>query len=105
MHKKKTAHFSVEDIIRSEFKKPLSRGTIGKDAHGLMWAYGVVMKDCSFSVEVITIDMETHKVERIKDKERSYEQRSDATAYITELIKEIHPMDSDIAIINLLPPT
>jgi len=33
MKKKKTSHFSVEDIIRNEFKKSLSRGTIGKDAN------------------------------------------------------------------------
>ncbi len=90
--KKKSSHFSVEDIIRSEFKKPLSRGIIGKDANGLLWAYGVVMKDSHYCVEVITIDLETHKVERIKDKEISYEQRADATAYITELIKGILPI-------------
>ena len=45
--KKKSLHFSVEDIIRSEFKKPLSRGTVGKDANGLLWAYGLVMKPAS----------------------------------------------------------
>ena len=89
--KKKSSHFSVEDIIRKEFKKPLSRGTIGKDANGLLWAYGVVMKDSRYCVEVITIDLETHEVKRIKDKESSYEQRADATAYITELIKGILP--------------
>ena len=90
--KKKSSHFSVEDIIRSEFKKPVSRGTIGKDANGLLWAYGVVLKDSLYSVGVITIDMETHKVERIKDKESSYEQWADATAYITGLIKGILPI-------------
>ena len=89
--KKKSSHFSVEDIIRNEFRKPVSRGTIGKDANGLLWAYGVVMKDSRYCIEVITIDLETHKVERIKDKERSYEQRADVTAYITGLIKEILP--------------
>jgi len=91
--KKKPSHFSVEDIIRSEFRKPLSRGTIGKDANGLLWAYGVVLKDSRYCVEVITIDLETHKVERLKDKESSYEQRADATAYITGLIKEILPIE------------
>ncbi|MCG2722262.1 MAG: hypothetical protein L6290_09650 [Thermodesulfovibrionales bacterium] len=90
--KKKQPHFSVEDIIRSEFRKPLSRGTIGKDANGLLWAYGVVLKDSRYCVEIITIDLETHKVERLKDKESSYEQRADATAYITELIKQILPI-------------
>ncbi len=90
--KKKTSHFSVEDIIRSEFRKPVSRGTIGKDANGLLWAYGVVMKDSRYCVEVITIDLDTHKVERIKDKENSYEQRADANAYITSLIKETLPI-------------
>jgi hypothetical protein len=90
--KKKSSHFSVEDIIKHEFKKPLSRGTIGKDANGLLWAYGVVLKDSLYCVEVITIDLETHKVERIKDKESSYEQRADATAYITGLIKGIPPI-------------
>jgi hypothetical protein len=94
MKRKKASHFSVEDIIRNEFKKPLSRGTIGKDANGLLWAYGVIMKDSRYCVEVIRIDMETHKAERIKDKESSYEQREDANAYITGLIKEIHPVDS-----------
>jgi hypothetical protein len=89
--KKISSHFSVEDIIRSEFKKPVSRGTIGKDANGLLWAYGVVLKDSRYRVGVITIDMETHKVERIKDKESSYELRADATAYITGLIKGILP--------------
>ncbi|HKN18460.1 MAG TPA: hypothetical protein VJW95_01585 [Dissulfurispiraceae bacterium] len=89
--KKKSSHFSVEDIIRNEFRKPVSRGTIGKDANGLLWAYGLVMKDSRYCIEVITIDLETHKVERIKDKERSYEQRADVTAYITGLIKEILP--------------
>ena len=93
MKKKKAAHFSVEDIIRNEFKKSLSRGTIGKDANGLLWAYGVLMRDSLYWVEVITIDLETHKVERIKDKESSYEQREDATAYIKGLTKEILPMD------------
>ena len=97
MKKKKAAHFSVEDIIRNEFKKSLSRGTIGKDANGLLWAYGVLLKDSLYWIEVITIDLETHKVERIKDKERSYEQREDSTAYIKELIKEILPADSDTA--------
>ena len=87
----KTSHFSVEDIIRTEFRKPVSRGTIGKDANGLFWAYGVVMKDSCYCVEVITIDLETHKVERIKDRESLHEQREDATAYITGLIKEILP--------------
>ncbi|OGW33252.1 MAG: hypothetical protein A2X59_00510 [Nitrospirae bacterium GWC2_42_7] len=87
----KTSHFSVEDIIRTEFRKPVSRGTIGKDANGLLWAYGIVMKDSCYCVEVISIDLETHKVERIKDKESSYEQRADATAYLTGLKKEILP--------------
>jgi len=90
--KKKSSHFSVEDIIRSEFRKPVSRGTIGKDANGLLWAYGVVMKDSLYCVEVITIDLETHKVELIKDKESSFEQRADANTYITSLIKEILPI-------------
>ncbi|MGD0886957.1 MAG: hypothetical protein ABSA46_19105 [Thermodesulfovibrionales bacterium] len=90
--KKKASHFSVEDIIRKEFKKPVSRGIIGKDADGLLWAYGIVLKDSLYCVEIITIDLETHKVERIKDKESSYEQRADATAYITELIKGILPV-------------
>ena len=90
---KKTSHFSVEDIIRNEFKKSLSRGTIGKDANGLLWAYGVLLRDSLYWVEVITIDLETHKVERIKEKESSYEQREDATAYIKGLTKEILPMD------------
>jgi hypothetical protein len=89
--KKKSSHFSVEDIIRSEFKKPLSRGTIGKDANGLLWAYGVVMKDSRYCVEVITIDLGTHEVKRIKDRESSYERMANATAYITELIKGILP--------------
>ena len=91
MKKKKTAHFSVEDIIRNEFKKSLSRGLIGKDAHGLLWAYGVLLRDSLYWIEVITIDLETHEVQRIKDKESSYEQREDATAYIKELIKGILP--------------
>ncbi|MBA4373740.1 MAG: hypothetical protein C0402_12885 [Thermodesulfovibrio sp.] len=94
---KKKSHFSVEDIIRHEFKKPVSRGTIGKDADGLLWAYGVVMKDALYRVEVITIDMETHQVKRQSDKEHSYEQRSDATAYITGLIKEILPVQIPVA--------
>jgi len=93
MKKKKTSQFSVEDIIRNEFRKSLSRGTIGKDANGLLWAYGVLLRDSLYWVEVITIDLETHKVERIKDKESSYEQREDATAYIKGLTKEILPMD------------
>jgi len=91
MKKKKTSHFSVEDIIRTEFKNPLSRGTIGKDANGLLWAYGVLLRDSLHWVEVITIDLETHKVKRLKDKEKSYEKREDATAYIKVLIKEILP--------------
>jgi hypothetical protein len=33
---KKKSYFSVEDILRHEFKKPLSRGTIGEDANGLV---------------------------------------------------------------------
>jgi hypothetical protein len=102
MKKEKTSHFSVEDIIRNEFKKPLSRGTIGKDADGLLWAYGVLLRDSLYWVEVITIDLETHNVERIKDKESSYEQREDATAYIQGLIKEILPMAVDTAKINIL---
>ncbi len=73
--KRKSSHFSVEDIIRNEFKKPVSRGTLGKDANGLMWAYGVVLKDSLYCVQVITIDLETHKVERIKDKEKSFDCR------------------------------
>ena len=93
MKKKKTSHFSVEDIIRTEFKKSLSRGTIGKDADGLLWAYGVILRDSLYWVEVITIDLETHNVERIKDKESSYERREDATAYIKGLTKEILPME------------
>jgi hypothetical protein len=97
MKGKKTSHFSVEDIIRSEFKKPISRGTIGKDADGLLWAYGVILKGSRYCVEVITIDLETHKAERIKDKESSYEQREDASAYVTGLIKEILPADSHAA--------
>ena len=101
MKRKKTSHFSVEDIIRNEFRKPVSRGTIGKDANGLLWAYGITMKDSLYCVEVITIDLETHKVERIKDKECSYDQREDANAYITGLIKEIRPMDSPAAKINV----
>ncbi len=102
MKKKKTAHFSVEDIIRNEFKKPVSRGTIGKDANGLLWAYGVILKDSLYYVEVIRIDLESHKTERIKDKESSYAQREDANAYITKLIKEILPMDSHTAKTNVL---
>jgi hypothetical protein len=102
MKKNKTSHFSVEDIIRTEFRKSLSRGTIGKDANGLLWAYGVLLRDSLFRVEVITIDLETHKVERIKDKESSYEQREDATAYIQGLIKEILPMDLHTAKVNIL---
>jgi len=90
--KKKTSYFSVEDIIRNQFKKPVSRGTIGRDLNGLLWAYGLTLKDARYVVEVITIDLETHMVERIKDKESSYEQRADATAYITGLIKGILPV-------------
>jgi hypothetical protein len=90
--KKKTSYFSVEDVIRSEFRKPVSRGTIGKDANGLLWAYGVALKDSRYCVEVITIDLETHTVERKKEKENCYEQRADAAAYITALIKEILPI-------------
>jgi hypothetical protein len=90
--KKKTSHFSVEDVIRGAFRKPLSRGTLGRDADGLLWAYGIALKDSRYCVEVITIDLETHKVERIRDKESSYEQRADATAYISGLIKEILPV-------------
>ena len=90
--KRKSSHFSVEDIIRSEFKKPVSRGTLGKDANGLMWAYGVVLKDSLYCVQVITIDLETHKVDRIKDKEQSFEQMADARAYITGVIKGILPI-------------
>jgi hypothetical protein len=90
--KKKSSHFSVEDIIKNEFKKPVSRGTLGKDANGLLWAYGVVLKDSLYYVQVITIDLETHKVERIKDKERSFEQMADARAYITGVIKGILPI-------------
>lgn|ERR1700690_987489 len=93
MKRKKTSHFSVEDIIRNEFKKPVSRGTIGKDANGILWAYGVTLKDALYCVEVIRIDLETHKSERVKGKESSYEQREDANAYITGLKKEILPMD------------
>src|SRR4030065_1547379 len=92
MKRKKTSHFSVDDIIRNEFKNPLSRGTIGKDADGLLWAYGVLLRDSLYWVEVITIDLETHKVERIKDKESSYEHRADATAYISGLIKGVLPV-------------
>jgi hypothetical protein len=102
MKRKKTSHFSVEDIIRNEFKRPLSRGTIGKDANGLLWAYGIIRKDSLYCVEVIKIDLGTHKAERIKDKESSYEQREDANAYITGLIKEILPMDSHTAKTNVL---
>ena len=91
MKKKKTSHFSVEDIIRNEFKNSLSRGTIGKDANGLLWVYGVLLRDSLYWIEVITIDLTTHEVKRIKDKEKSYEQREDATAYIKVLIKEILP--------------
>jgi hypothetical protein len=89
---KKKSHFSVEDIIRHEFKKPVSRGTIGKDANGLLWAYGVVMKDSLYNVGVITIDLETQTVKRHQDKEHSYDQRADATAHISGLIKEILPI-------------
>ncbi len=93
MKRKQSSHFSVEDIIRTEFKKPVSRGTIGKDANGLLWAYGVVLKDSLYCVEVIKIDLETHKAERIKDKEISYEKREYATAYITGLKKGILPVE------------
>jgi len=102
MKRKITSHFSVEDIIRNEFKKAVSRGTIGKDSNGLLWAYGVILKDSLYCVEVIKIDLETHKAERIKDKESSFEQREDANAYITGLIKEILPMDSHTAKTNVL---
>lgn len=95
--KKKIPHFSVEDIIRKEFRKPVSRGTIGKDADGLLWAYGLVLKDSRYCVEVITIDLETHAVKRIKEKEGCYEQRSDANAYITEVIKGILPVKVPLA--------
>ena len=101
MKRKKTSHFSVEDIIRNEFKKPVSRGTIGKDTNGLLWAYGVILKDSLYCVEVIKIDLETHKTERIKDKENSYEQREDANAYIAGLIREILPMNSQTAKSNV----
>jgi len=102
MKRKKTSHFSAEDIIRNEFRKPVSRGTIGRDAHGLLWAYGVTLKDSLYCVEVIRIDLETHKTERIKDRECAYEQREDANAYITGLIKEILPLDSHTPKTNLL---
>lgn len=32
--KKKSSHFSVDDIIRSEFRKLVSKGTISKDGNG-----------------------------------------------------------------------
>ena len=102
MKRKKTSHFSVEDIIRNEFRKHLSRGTIGKDANGLLWAYGVILKDSLYCVEVIRIDLESHKTERMNDKESSYAQREDANAYITGLIKETLPMDSLAAKTNVL---
>ena len=96
--KKGSSHFSVEDIIRSEFRKPISRGTIGKDSNGLLWAYGVVLKDSRYAVGIITINMETHAVQRIRDREGSYEQKAEATAYLTGLIKEIQPLLSAPAI-------
>ena len=68
---------------------------IGKDAHGLLWAYGVLLRDSLYWVEVITIDLETHEVQRIKEKEISHEKREDATAYIKELIKEILPQQEN----------
>lgn len=92
--KKQSSHFSAEDIIRTEFRKSVSRGTIGKDVNGLLWAYGVVLKDSLYRVGIITINMETHAVQRMTDKESSYEQKADATAYLTGLIKEILPMQS-----------
>ena len=101
--KKKTTHFSVEDIIRSEFKKPVSRGTIGKDADGLLWAYGVVLKDSLYRVGVITINMETHAVERMTDRESSYEQKADATAYLATLIREILPIPSLSPVVPAAP--
>ena len=101
MKRKKASHFSAEDIIRSEFKKPVSRGTIGKDSNGLLWAYGVILKDSLYCVEVIRIDLETHEASRIKDKESSYEQREDANAYITGLKKEILPTGADTAKTNV----
>ena len=101
MKRKKTSHFSVEDIIRNEFRKHLSRGTIGKDANGLLWAYGVILKDSLYCVEVIRIDLESHETERIKDKESFYELREDANAYITGLIKEILPVDPRTADTNV----
>jgi hypothetical protein len=101
MKRRKPSHFSVEDIIRNQFRKPVSRGTIGRDTNGLLWAYGVTLKDSLYCVEVISIDLETHMVERIKDKESSYEQREDANAYITGLIKEILPIDSGTAKTNV----
>lgn len=97
MKRKKAAHFSVEDIIRNEFKKPVSRGTIGRDAQGLLWAYGVILKDTLYGVEIIRIDLESHKVERVKDKEKFFEHREDANVYITGLKKEILPADSPAA--------
>jgi len=97
MKKKKSSHFSVEDIIRHEFKKPVSRGTIGKDRDGLLWAYGVILKDSRYTVEVLSIDLETHEAKRMKEKERSYEQREDVNAYITGLKKEILPTDPPAA--------
>jgi hypothetical protein len=102
MKRKSTSHSSVEDIIRNEFRKPVSRGTIGKDTNGLLWAYGVILKDSLYCVQVIKIDLETHKAERIKDKENSYKQKEDANAYITGLIREILPMDSHTAKTNAL---
>ena len=102
MKKKKTSHFSVEDIIRNEFRKHLSRGTIGKDADGLLWAYGVILKDSLYCVEIIRTDLETHKTEQIKDKERSFKQREEANAYITGLIKELLPIDSHTAKTSVL---
>ncbi len=90
--KKQSSHFSVEDILRTEFRKPVSRGTIGKDINGLLWAYGVVLKDSLYRVGVITINMETRAVERMKDRESSYELKADATAYLSSLIKEILPI-------------
>ncbi|MBI5103089.1 MAG: hypothetical protein HZB33_14835 [Nitrospirae bacterium] len=91
MKRKKASHFSVEDIIRREFRKPVSRGTIGRDAGGLMWAYGVILRDSLYCVEVIGIDMESHETKRLSEREKSFERREEANAYITGLKREIRP--------------
>lgn len=87
MAKKPIKHFSTEDAIKGAFKRGYtSHGVIGKSFDdAIMYAYGIKPIGEKWNVELIGIEMESHKISPIPSIECA--SQDEAFGVVREAIK------------------